>query len=182
MGFDRSERDHEPDEPEEYDPEAEFRDPDSDSLTIPDIDAEPSDESNEHIGPPIPEVSTDEMDVPPELAKTFWAVVLVVNAALLALSVGLLLLLFEGPTSHGGWLVAGGIVLLGFAVHRYRSYDGPESSGPTPDRAEEATDDRATERATNGGQHRSETGEAADADPDPDADANADGTPPSDNP
>lgn len=118
MLFEPSE--HEPDEydpegdhePEEYDPEAELRDPDADGITI-------------------PTVSTAEDDVPADLAKTFWIVVVVVNAAILSLSLGALLLWFRGDATVGGSLLAGGVVLLALAVRRYRAFDHetPEPSG-----------------------------------------------------
>ncbi|WP_459809133.1 DUF7322 domain-containing protein [Halopiger thermotolerans] len=68
------------------------------------------------------ETALDPSAAPPELVKTFWALVLVINAALLAVSLGILFLVFEGATRRGGALVAGGLVLFGFAVRRYRTY------------------------------------------------------------
>lgn len=127
MPADRNE--YEPDEP---DPEADLRDPDSDSFTIPRIDTEDAGstlgadlrDDLEVDGVEVPEVETPvgSGDVPPELIKAFWAIVLVANAALLAVSVGGLLVLFEGDTDRGLPLLAGGVLLFGFAVHRYRSY------------------------------------------------------------
>lgn len=109
MVFERTEH-----EPEEYDPEAELRDPESDSLTI-------------------PEVTTAETDVPPEVLKAFWVVVLLVNGAVLALSLGALVLVFEGDVTRGGALLAVGIMLFGSATYRYRRYrrDAPEDTDET---------------------------------------------------
>ncbi|WIV67622.1 DUF7322 domain-containing protein [Natrialbaceae archaeon AArc-T1-2] len=90
-------------EPEEYDPEAEFRDPNSDTITI-------------------PEVETDESDVPSELLKTFWATVIVVNAAVLFVSVGVMIIGFLGRFRDGGVLIVGGLALFGFAYRRYRAF------------------------------------------------------------
>lgn len=112
-------------EPEEYDPEAELRDPDSDTITI-------------------PEVSTDETDVPSELLKTFWATVIVINAAVLFVSVGVMVIGFLGRFRDGAVLILGGLVLFGFAYRRYRAFrdsdteyepvDGDESTpGADPD-------------------------------------------------
>lgn len=109
MDFEPSEH-----EPEEYDPEAELRDPDSGSVTI-------------------PEVSTAETDVPPDLLKAFWGTVLAVNGAVLGLSVGLLLVVFRGDLRRGGILLVGGLVLLGFAYRRYRSYRLENASDDAPD-------------------------------------------------
>ncbi|WP_255170131.1 DUF7322 domain-containing protein [Natrononativus amylolyticus] len=119
MVFERTEH-----EPEEYDPEAELTDPESDSLTI-------------------PEVSTDETDVPPELLKTFWAIVLVVNAAVLAVSLGVLFLLFEADVATGGPLLGGGVVLFGFAVYRYRSFRRSADATDGDDGASETEADDA---------------------------------------
>ncbi|WP_152422184.1 DUF7322 domain-containing protein [Natrialba asiatica] len=115
---------------EEWDPEAEFTDPESDSLTIPAVETEDAGSTlrddlaadHELDSIPIPEVSTTETDVPSELLNIFWGLVLVINAAVLALSLGLLFLLFDGVSTHGVGLVVGGVVLFGFAYRRYRSY------------------------------------------------------------
>ncbi|ELY92685.1 DUF7322 domain-containing protein [Natrialba taiwanensis] len=115
---------------EEWDPEAEFTDPESDSLTIPAVETEDAGSSlhddlvadHELDSIPIPEVSTTESDVPSELLNIFWGLVLVINAAVLALSLGLLFLFFEGVSTHGVGLVIGGVVLFGFAYRRYRTY------------------------------------------------------------
>ncbi|MFC4544388.1 hypothetical protein ACFO5R_20880 [Halosolutus amylolyticus] len=118
MLFDRTEH-----EPEEYDPEEEFRDPDSDSLTIPDVTREREEPTDESTSVPIPEVSTGETDVPGELLEHFWGLVLVLNAAVLVASLGLLFLLFEGRTTRSLALLAAGAVLSVFAYRRYRVYE-----------------------------------------------------------
>ena len=151
MGSDRHEN-----EPDEYDPEEEFRDPDSDSLTIPKI---PTEDAGSGIRSEIradveedraaePSISTGETDVPPELLKTFWALVLVINGALLTLSLGVLFLVFEGATRISGVLILAGLVLTGFAVRRYRNYqrrddaaDGDSTADPSTADASEAADD-----------------------------------------
>lgn len=94
-------------EPEEYDPEADLYDSESDSMTIPQVE--------------IPEVSTSETDAPPELVRQFWVLVLVLNAALFAVSLGAMLLYFRSDVFRGGGLLVGAVVLLGFAAVRYRS-------------------------------------------------------------
>lgn len=132
----------------EHDDSSPDRNPDNDALTIPSVGTETAgsglwsdlkaDLEIDSID--IPEVSNDvtdgaeadadastEMapdasDAPPELVKTFWALVLVINAALLAVSLGVLFLVFEGAMRRGGALLAGGLLLLGFAVRRYRTY------------------------------------------------------------
>ncbi|MFP8889115.1 hypothetical protein ACLI4U_05025 [Natrialbaceae archaeon A-CW2] len=96
MDFEPSEH-----EPDEYDPEAEFRDPTSDSLTIPDV--------SENAG-----------DTDPQLTTQFWVLVMVIKAALIALSLGTLFLIFQ-TNQRAGWLFLGGGLLLSiFALRRYR--------------------------------------------------------------
>lgn len=119
MVFDRTEN-----EPEEWDPEEELYDPDSDGLTIPQVasddDGDDTDESASVID--VPSVTTAETDVPSDILQAFWALVLVINAALLVVSLGALLLLFEGDVTRGGVLVAAGGVLFGLAGRRYRTF------------------------------------------------------------
>lgn len=116
-------------EPEEFDPEAEQRAPEADGLTIPSVD-EPEEydpEADQHDpeadGLTIPRVETDESDAPRELVRTFWAIVIVLNAAILAVSVGLMVLYFWGDLRRGGILILGGLVLFGFAYRRIRTAD-----------------------------------------------------------
>ncbi|WP_254767683.1 DUF7322 domain-containing protein [Salinilacihabitans rarus] len=116
MDFEPSEH-----EPDEYDPEAELRDPESDTITI-------------------PEVSTDETDVSGDLLTEFWALVLVVNAALLATSLGALFLVFEADLYTGGGLLAGGLVLFGFAIRRYRSFETPDDGENDGDAGGDSTE------------------------------------------
>lgn len=130
MVFDRSEH-----EPEEWDPEEEFTDPDSDSLTIPRVSTE---DAGSDLGSDLRsefESSADsetavEADVPSDLLQAFWSIVLVVNAAVLVFSLGVLFLLFDGPSTNGLVLLVGGLVLFGFAVYRYRSYRATARDDP----------------------------------------------------
>ncbi|MFU8866783.1 hypothetical protein [Natronococcus sp.] len=139
MVFDRSEH-----EPEEWDPEEEFTDPDSDSLTIPRVSTE---DAGSDLGSDLRsefEPSTDsetavETDVPSDLLQAFWSIVLVVNAAVLAFSLGVLFLLFDGLSTNSLVLVVGGLVLFGFAAYRYRSYRATSRDDPT------TTDDEASD-------------------------------------
>jgi len=125
--FDRTEN-----EPEEWDPEEEYYDPDSDGLTIPQVGDEDGpgdiDDLSSAIEPPAVELS--EADVPADLLQTFWALVLVLNAAVLAVSLGLLILLFEGYSTRVTALVVAGVVLFGFAVRRYRRFQADDSGDP----------------------------------------------------
>ena len=146
MVFDRTEN-----EPEEWDPEEEFYDPDSDGLTIPQVatdDEETDVESTTAVE--IPSVSTDEADVPSDILQAFWALVLVINAALFVLSLGVLLIVFEGNVTRGGTLIAVGIVLFGFAGRRYRSFRAErDEQTPTDDSGDEdRSPDETTETAS----------------------------------
>ncbi|WP_226005872.1 DUF7322 domain-containing protein [Natrinema salinisoli] len=121
MVFDRTEN-----EPEEWDPEEDFYDPDSDGLTIPQVETgedDPDDDlQNLTNAIETPTVPTAETDVPGDVLQTFWALVLVLNAAVLLVSLGLLLVVFEGSLTRGGVLVATGVLLFGLAARRYRRF------------------------------------------------------------
>ncbi|MDF9745128.1 DUF7322 domain-containing protein [Natrinema salsiterrestre] len=153
MVFDRTEN-----EPEEWDPEAEFYDPESDGLTIPQVGGENDEQDDDlqnlanAIEPPT--VPTAETDVPGDVLQTFWALVLVLNAAVLLVSLGLLLVVFEGSIARGGVLVATGVLLFGLATRRYRRFqrddrtdtesgDG-DGDAPNAESADASPDDAAT--------------------------------------
>ncbi|WP_339103980.1 hypothetical protein [Haloterrigena salinisoli] len=153
MGADRTDNDPESDAdaepelgPDEYDPEAEFHDPESDSLTIPQVSSEDAGgglwsdlrDELEDEETTEPTNSTEEVDVPPELLRTFWALVLIINVALLAYALGVLFLIFEGATRTSGGFLVIGLVCTAFAVRRYRNYQ----------RTSDATDDESTPEAS----------------------------------
>ncbi|MDQ2049137.1 hypothetical protein RBH26_01435 [Natronolimnohabitans sp. A-GB9] len=172
MDSDRSE-----DEPDEYDPEAEFRDPESDSITIPEVPTENagsdlfsdlrSDMESEAEAElaTTTETSLSESDVPSDLLEAFWALVLVLNGAILAYALAGLFLVFEGETTYASFLFAAGLVLTGFAVRRYRSVKRQDFSvddesdeddasdegdeGNTPAAGEDDADDNADETDPN---------------------------------
>ncbi|MGM0387741.1 MAG: DUF7322 domain-containing protein [Natrinema limicola] len=155
MVFDRTEN-----EPEEWDPEEEFYDPDSDGLTIPQVTTDDSDadaESTTSID--IPSVPTDETDVPSDVLEAFWALVLVVNAALFVVSLGALLLVFEGDVTRGGTLVAAGTVLFGLAGRRYRAFRADRDDGTADDPTDEnrSADDAIETASRDGVQQQSPT-------------------------
>lgn len=154
MVADRSEH-----EPDEYDPEAEFRDPDSDSITIPRVSTEDagstlrddlrSERDDDATG--TPDIATGDTDVSADLLKDFWALVLVLNAAILSVALGLLFLFFEGAT-YGAYLLGAGLVLAGFAVRRYRTARRRNDSDPTvhdtdPDASDESLEERDDDEA-----------------------------------
>ena len=136
-------------EPDEYDPEAEFRDPDSDSITIPRISTEDagsdlrSDLKSEFAEDEnVSGLSGSETDVDSDLLTQFWALVIVVNAAVLAFALGLLFLIFESEVTYSTYLVAAGLVLTGFAIHRYRAF---KRTNDTTASADDDDADRPTE-------------------------------------
>ncbi|RQG91971.1 DUF7322 domain-containing protein [Natrarchaeobius chitinivorans] len=147
MISDRSEH-----EPDEYDPEAEYRDPDSDSLTIPRVPTEDAGstltadlKSDFGIGSGSPhEPTVDNSDVPAELRRTFWAIVLVVNGAVLGVSLGIIFLIFHGVTSHTIASFVAGVVLFGFAVRRYNNFQAGRDESDSDD-AELDSDDGNSE-------------------------------------
>lgn len=110
----------------EPDPEADLRDPAEERPTIPSVD----------VPDPAPE------DVPSALLQGFWVTVLVVNAALLSLSVGLLMLVFGVKRPVGAGLALLGLLLARRGYRLYRRLDerhrGGEltatDDGPDPER------------------------------------------------
>ncbi|MFA9415323.1 hypothetical protein [Natrinema sp. HArc-T2] len=149
MVFDRTEN-----EPEEWDPEEEFYDPDSDGLTIPQVATEDEpDADGAESAIDVPSVSTAETDVPSDILQAFWGLVLVINAALFIVSIGALLLVFEGDATRGGILVGAGIVLFGLAGRRYRAFRADSDDGAADDDSADGTPSasEATETASGDG-------------------------------
>lgn len=105
-----------PDEPDEFDPDS--------------------------LGPEIPsppDPTADDVDVPPELAKAFWAAVVFANVGLLGVSLGPMLIFFEGRVDAGLASFLIGVLGLVFAYRRYHGYmnrDGADGAGDgTPEEA-----------------------------------------------
>lgn len=102
------------------------------------------------LGPEVPSVdvpgaSDDEdgerlemfpEDVDPEVSRTFWRLVIVFDAALLALAVGPMFIYFHGDWTTGGRLLALGATTFAYGVYRYRRYRasrGEDSAPPASD-------------------------------------------------
>ncbi|WP_254523452.1 DUF7322 domain-containing protein [Natrinema caseinilyticum] len=134
-------------------PEEKFMDPDHDSLTIPQIGVEEPDADTATDSLSIPSVTTPETDAPDDVLETFWVLVVVLNGAILALSLGALFLLFEGDTTRGGSLLAIGLVTTGFSAHRYRQFRRAVSEPTEPADTADSTD------ATGSGDDRTESDE-----------------------
>lgn len=62
----------------------------------------------------------EEADVPPDLRRAFWTIVVLANVGLFAASLGALLLVFRGQVAAGGASLLVGAVALALAVRRYR--------------------------------------------------------------
>ncbi|WP_435345503.1 DUF7322 domain-containing protein [Haloarchaeobius sp. HRN-SO-5] len=92
--------------------------------------------------------STAEGSVPGELQRRFWVLVLAFNAALLAGSLGAMLVVFRGDWTTGGRLLLAGAVCFGYGYYRLRTWDTSASSFDDDDDEgggdEESTDDDAT--------------------------------------
>ena len=63
----------------------------------------------------------DSADADPQLQRQFWLLVLVFNVALLAFSVGLMLVVFRGRWGDGMTGVTAGVVLFLYGYYRYRT-------------------------------------------------------------
>lgn len=92
-------------EPEEYDPEEEFHDPDSESLTI----------------PSAPEIDASGEDLPANVRVGFWLIVATLKVAILAVSVGALVLVLGDWSRVGLAGLVGGLLLFALAGRRFRS-------------------------------------------------------------
>lgn len=125
-----------------------FDDPADDEDPIEDFGGDDAVEGESELGPDIPSApdSEKEFDVvdsesnlqpeipsapdpPPataaskELQSAFWSIVVVVNLALLAGSLGAMFLVFRGRLRLGGGLLAVGLLGIGHAYKLYREFE-----------------------------------------------------------
>ncbi|MEF8840529.1 MAG: hypothetical protein V5A62_02730 [Haloarculaceae archaeon] len=91
-----------PDEPEEFDPHS--LGPETPSAPEP------------------PDPTAEDVEIPAELAKAFWAAVVFANVGLFAVSLGPMLVYFEGTTDVGLAVFLIGVLSLVFAYRRYHGY------------------------------------------------------------
>lgn len=119
---------------------------------------EPDEPGPGDLGPPVPETPDPSAGeaVHPRVQRLFWAMVLVYKVALLATSLGLFFLVFEGDRDLGGPLLAAGLLLFVYGIYRTRwakaevasivGDDGPAGEGAGDEGAADgggpATDDR----------------------------------------
>lgn len=105
MLFERTEH-----EPEEYDPEEDLHDPDTDSLTIPEVK--------------VPEVESSFEDAPSEVQKPFWLTIVAVKLGVMAGAIGIILLALDYDSTYTVPLLGAGVaffVLALYRVHAFRS-------------------------------------------------------------
>ncbi|WP_336361223.1 DUF7322 domain-containing protein [Haladaptatus sp. ZSTT2] len=77
------------------------------------------------IGPEIPSVkmpSSDVSDIPDDVFRTFWSLVLTFNVALFALSLGAMLMYFRADYWTGGPVFAIGALSLVYGLAKYRAH------------------------------------------------------------
>ncbi len=78
------------------------------------------------LGPDVPEVEIPEApdltqnDVPDDLARSFWKLVMVFNLALFALSLGPMLIIFRGQWTNGLSVFALGLGAFVYGYARYK--------------------------------------------------------------
>ncbi|WP_372910021.1 hypothetical protein [Salinigranum sp.] len=117
-----------PDEPDESDAERRWGNPERDL-------------------PRVPEVSTGETDVDPDVFKAFWTSVIFANVALFGVSLGAMLWFFRGQALLGGILLFAG-VLAGLRTYAsYRAFENrdPEEAGDGDDSDEDGEGDDSGE-------------------------------------
>ena len=83
---------------------------------------EPAEFDPQSLGPDPPEPPADPSEADPQTARLFWGMVAVFNVALLALSVGLMLVGFQGRLRLGGALVVAGLILAVYGTYRVRTF------------------------------------------------------------
>lgn len=119
-----------PDERSEHEPEEPDLGPE-----VPNVEPE---EEEPSLGPEVPDVSPPgggvfgPEDTPTELLSAFWKLVVLFNVGILAASLGVLFLVFEGEFYVGGGLLAVGLLALVWGAYRYWTLD-PEGLGTDSD-------------------------------------------------
>lgn len=91
------------------------------------------------LGPSTPEVDVPEAPDPrpesadmgeadPEVARTFWKLVIMLDVAFLGMALGPMFVFFEGDWNTGLPLFALGVVAFAYAVFQYRQYRSDDES------------------------------------------------------
>ena len=105
------------------------------------------DDPSENLAPDPPRISDTAInDADPELKQQFWSLVLMFNVALFGMSLGLMLVGFEGRWQVGGALVAVGAFAFLRAWRRYQHVQREvETDGEDAEDGESETDGDSTD-------------------------------------
>lgn len=79
-------------------------------------------DAGDPTGVPTVTVGPDDTEVPRYVWLAFWKVAALVNAGVLAVAVGAMLIGFEGRLEVGGGAVVAGLAVLGYAAVQYRVF------------------------------------------------------------
>ncbi|MFB6155992.1 MAG: hypothetical protein ABEJ22_08855, partial [Haloferacaceae archaeon] len=115
-----------PNEPDEFDPEERFGFGEPEEFDPRDRWGDP-----EHDLPNVPE-PPDPEDLDPELQRTFWASVVLVNAGVAGVAIGLMLVFFRGAWTVGLAAVGVGAVALVRTYFFYRSFRRERADDDAP--------------------------------------------------
>jgi len=97
-----------PHEPDEYEPDS----------------PEPAEFDPDSLGPdiPTPPEPPDGSDADPAVRGLFWWLVLLANVALLAASLGVMFVVFQGRWAFGTQLTLAGLIVGGYVYYRVRRF------------------------------------------------------------
>ncbi|POG57391.1 DUF7322 domain-containing protein [Haloferax marisrubri] len=127
-----------------WDPETRWGNPEKELPTIPRVripgeDADDGDDDPDGDGDDAPEFSPD---VNPEVARLFWASVVLANVGLAGITVGPMLVYFRGDTLLGGGLFLFGAVVLVRVYSIYREFKrGEWRDGEDSDESDDGDED-----------------------------------------
>ena len=143
--------------------------PSDDESDLPE-DAEPKPPD---LGPEVPSVDvpgpdeglteslTPESDVDPETHRTFWRLVVVIDVALLALTVGPMLIYFEGDWRRGLAMVSLGLLVSAYGLRTYRGYMAEDAGNQDANDPDDGGGDDAGDANDAGTDDDSGTGDGA---------------------
>ncbi|WP_224332401.1 DUF7322 domain-containing protein [Haloprofundus halobius] len=114
-----------PDEPDESDPEDEWRRWGNPEEELPNV-------------PEVSEPSVADSEADPEVATAFWVSVLFANVAVGALALGPMLIYFRGQWRLGGGLVVVGVLIALRTYQRYRQFRENRNEGAAQTASESA--------------------------------------------
>ncbi|MEF8786793.1 MAG: hypothetical protein V5A45_12740 [Haloarculaceae archaeon] len=119
------------------------------------LDEQYQEPEEETLGPTIPEApDLSSRDADPVVEGTFWTLVAVFNVGLLAVSLGVMFVIFQENPTLGWQLTVAGCLVLGYGFYRYRSAkevieervgDGDDSGGTASDDGDDGSGDNHNE-------------------------------------